>query len=166
VPLALFLKPLFPAERLAAQRPWVAAEGEAAQELAGGGKGKGWGCDEEACGAPMHAATTSLLLWQPLKVLPLKHPHRVSEDGKWRRKGCFSYSGKHRASTQKAVDLPMQPMSSLHSSSSSSSSTAQAGAASRGWLSNSQIKFRQDPHKVPSSSIINRQTPLRLESKI
>jgi len=41
----------------AAQRPWEAAEGEAAQELveeAGGLQGQG--CDEEARGASMHAA--------------------------------------------------------------------------------------------------------------
>jgi len=44
-----------------------------------------------ACAAPR----TSLSLSQPLQALPLKHPHRVSKDGKWVREGCFSDSGKH-----------------------------------------------------------------------
>ena len=47
------------------------------------GKGKGRGC-EEARWASMHAAPrTNLLLSQALQALPLGHPHRVSEDGKW-----------------------------------------------------------------------------------
>jgi len=46
----------------------------------------------------MHAAPrTSLLLSQ---ALPLGHPHRVKEDGKWVREGCFSIEGSTRASTQ------------------------------------------------------------------
>jgi hypothetical protein len=46
---------------------------------------------EEACGASMHAAPrTSLLLSQALQALPLGHPHRACEDGKWVREGCFT----------------------------------------------------------------------------
>jgi len=42
-------------------------------------------------GASMHAgARTSLLLTQALQALPLGHPHRVCEDGKWVREACFS----------------------------------------------------------------------------
>ena len=79
-------------------------------------------------GASMHAAPrTSLLLSQ---ALPLGHPHRVKEDGKWVREGCFSIEGSTRASTQ----LWFSPCSQCAvcpltcSSSSSSSSSQQWGA--------------------------------------
>jgi hypothetical protein len=73
-PLAGFLKPQSPTERLAAQhrdREKLQRERQL-KELAeeARGKGKGRGCDEEARGAPMHAAPTSLLLF-PHLCLPL-----------------------------------------------------------------------------------------------
>jgi len=43
----------------------------------------------------MLAPKTNLFLSQPLEVLPLGHPHRVREDGKWVRRGCFSDCGKY-----------------------------------------------------------------------
>jgi len=68
----------------------------------------------------------------PLQALPLGHPHRTSEDGKWVREGCFSDWGKHKCK-HSAVVPPMQPMGSLpislHSSSSSSSSSSQQWGA-------------------------------------
>jgi hypothetical protein len=78
-PLALFLKPQSPAERLAAQqrdREKLQRERQLKElqrerqlkELQEEAKGKGRGCDEEARGAPLHAAPTSLYLWGPLCV--------------------------------------------------------------------------------------------------
>ena len=86
-PLALFLKPLSPAERLA-------AEGEAAQ-----GAGRGRGVQAQLRSALVRlcarwgaraAPRTSLLLTQPLQALLVGHRSRVSVADKWVRKGCFS----------------------------------------------------------------------------
>jgi hypothetical protein len=95
------------------------------------------------------------------RVAPLGHPHRVSEDGKWVQEGCFSDCGKYAC---KHSQLSFSPCSqwavwgqsvilpiSLHSSSRSQ--------VSNGGLSNSRIDSRQDPHKVPSNSKNNPQTP-------
>ena len=88
----------------------------------------------------MHAAPrTSLPLSQPLQALPLGHPRRVSEDGKWVRESCPLIEGS-TLDALTAIVLPMQPMGSLPISL-YSSSTAQAAAASSGGLSNSQIHF-------------------------
>jgi hypothetical protein len=96
-PLAGFLKPQSPAERLTAQhrdreklqreRQLKELQEEEAKARGrssrGRGKRKGRGCDEEARWAPMLLAPrASLLLSQPLQTLPLGHPHRVSEDAK------------------------------------------------------------------------------------
>jgi len=104
----------------------------------------------------MHAAPrASLLLSQALQALPLGHPHRVSEDGKWGREVASLIEGSTRASTH-SCHFPVQPMGclpiSLHSSSSSSSS---------GELSNSQINSRQDLPELDLNSKINPQTPSR-----
>ena len=90
-PLALLSEPHSPAEGLLRgheklQRERQLRSWQRKQEAC-----KGRGCDEEACGASMHAAPTSLLLTQPLQALLLGNPHRVSEDGKLvRGEGCFS----------------------------------------------------------------------------
>ena len=90
-PLALLSEPHSPAEGLLRgheklQRERQLRSWQRKQEAC-----KGRGCDEETRGASMHAAPgTSLLLLQALQALPLGHPHRVCEDGKWVREACFS----------------------------------------------------------------------------
>jgi hypothetical protein len=86
---------------------------------------------------------------QPLQVLPLGYPHRVSEDGKWVREGCFSDWGKH---TCKHTQLSFSPCSqwTVCPAACTAAAAAAAGAAAEaniGSLSNLTIKSWQDPHK-------------------
>jgi hypothetical protein len=147
-PLALFLKPLSPAERLTAQqRDHVKLqrkrqfrelpEGQALLRSALVLMSALRLCARETEWGARAATRASLLLSEPLLALLLEHPSRVSIAGKWVREGCFSDLGK-RTCKLTAVILPMQPMCRLPNS----SSTTQAAAASSGGLSNSQINFR------------------------
>ena len=131
-PLTLFFKPLsrWEAGRLA-ERPCRGRGSSGIWQRHN--KGKGRGC-EEVRGASMHAAPrTSLLLSQPLQALPLGLPHRVREDGKWVRAGCFSdWACKHS-------QLSFSPCSQR----AFCPSAYPSAAASSGGLSNSQINSRR-----------------------
>jgi hypothetical protein len=162
-PLDLFLKPLSPAERLAAQqRDHEKLQRESAQG-AGGGRGKGKGqVWEEACGVPRDCPWSSKSKSPPLTA-PSGPPSGASIQNK-----CWWQVGKRRLllwlreahmQALTAVVLLMQPMASLPSS---SSSTTQAAAASIGRLLNPQFISRQDPRKFPSDLKINPLTPLRI----
>jgi len=89
------LEPLSPAERLAAQQrdhEKLQRERPLTELAEARSKARGEAVMKRPVGCPcmLLAPRASPLLSQPLHALPLGHPHRVSEDGKWVREGCFS----------------------------------------------------------------------------
>ena len=130
-PLALFLKPQSPAERLAARQ----RDHEKLQEEAKG-KGEGPGCDEEARGAPVYAAPTSLLLFPHLRVplcvtiaacKPLPHLSFPASEH------CAA-----PATASASASATASASASATASASSTNSSSSAQAAFSGGLSNSK----------------------------
>jgi len=138
--LAGFLKPQSPAERLAAQE----LEEEAR------GKGKGRGCDEEARGAPVHAAPTSLLLFPHLRLPLVWLLLHVKPSPLF---PCFCAASASSATAS----------ASAAASASSTNSRSSAQPAFTRGLSNSKNNSQQDPSEVLSNSKFNPKTPSRTE---
>ena len=149
-PLALFLKPLSPVDRLAAQqRDHEKLQRERQlRELAeeARGKGKGRGCDE-ARGAPVHAAPTSLFLFPHLR-LPLCVAIAACEP--------LTSLSLLLSTVQHQHQPQLRPLQQI--------SVAVHRQHSQGF-SISKVNSRLGPPNVPSNSKFSPQTPLRIETE-